>query len=98
MFSATSSSFQEDQDFDQVSIKVPELYPNHSKNALPQSGLKGLVFFEHSKSIQKAKIWNIDVKKISDHIKIKKKIPEASQEPQASSKDPNQDLKDMDVL
>ena len=34
----------------------------------------------------------------SDHIKIKIKIPNTSQEPPASSKAPNEDLKDMDVL
>ena len=35
--------------------------------------------------------------KASDHIKIKIKIPNPSQETQASSKAPNEDLKDMDV-
>ena len=34
----------------------------------------------------------------SDHIQIKIKMPNPSQEPPASSKAPNQDLKDMDVL
>ena len=38
------------------------------------------------------------VSKISDHIKIKIKMPNPSQEPPASSKAPNEDLKDMDVL
>ena len=33
-----------------------------------------------------------------DHIQIKIKMPNPSQEPSASSKAPNQDLKDMDVL
>ena len=36
--------------------------------------------------------------KISDHIQIKIKMPNPSQEPLASSKVPNEDLKDMDVL
>ena len=36
--------------------------------------------------------------KTSDHIQIKINIPNPSQEPPASSKAPNQDLKDMDVL
>ena len=38
------------------------------------------------------------VSKTSDHIQIKIKIPNPSQEPTASSKAPNDDLKDMDVL
>ena len=38
------------------------------------------------------------VAKTSDHIQIKIKMPNPSQEPPASSKDPNEDLKDMDVL
>ena len=38
------------------------------------------------------------VLKTNDHIKIKIKIPNPSQEPPVSSKAPNQDLKDMDVL
>ena len=38
------------------------------------------------------------VSKTSDHIQIKIKIPNPSQEHPASSKVPNDDLKDMDVL
>ena len=38
------------------------------------------------------------ISKISDHIQIKIKMPIPSQEPPASSKDANQDIKDMDVL
>ena len=38
------------------------------------------------------------VPKTIDHIKIKIKMPNPSQEPPASSKAPNQDLKDMDIL
>ena len=38
------------------------------------------------------------VSKTSDHIQIKIKMPNSNQEPPASSKAPNQDLKDMDVL
>ena len=36
--------------------------------------------------------------KTNDHIQIKIKMPNPSQEPPASSKAPNEDLKDMDVL
>ena len=38
------------------------------------------------------------VPKTSDHIQINIRMPSPSQEPPASSKAPNQDLKDMDVL
>ena len=38
------------------------------------------------------------VSKTSDHIQIKIKMPNPSQEPPASSKASDQDLKDMDVL
>ena len=38
------------------------------------------------------------VSKTSDHIQIKIKIPNPSQEPTAVSKALNKDLKDMDVL
>ena len=38
------------------------------------------------------------VPKTSDHIQINIRMPNPSQEPPASSKAPNEDLKDMDVL
>ena len=38
------------------------------------------------------------VPKTSDHIQINIRMPNPSQEPPASSKAPDQDLKDMDVL
>ena len=38
------------------------------------------------------------ISKTSDHIQIKIKMPNPSQEPPASSKAPNEDLKDMDNL
>ena len=38
------------------------------------------------------------ISKISDHIRINLKMPNPSQKPPASSKAPNEDLKDMDVL
>ena len=40
----------------------------------------------------------MDIIKTSDHIQIKIKMPNPSQEPPASSKAPNEDLKEMDVL
>ena len=44
------------------------------------------------------KIWKIVVSKTSDHIKIRIKISNLSQEPPTSSKAQNQDLKGMYVL
>ena len=41
---------------------------------------------------------DLGVSKTSDHIQIKIKMPNPSQEPSASSKAQNEDLKDMDVL
>ena len=41
------------------------------------------------------KIQNIGVSKTNDHIQIKIKMPNPGQEPLASSKAPNEDLKDM---
>ena len=38
------------------------------------------------------------VSKIRDHIQLKIKMPNPNQEPSASSKAPNEYLKDMDVL
>ena len=38
------------------------------------------------------------VSKTSEHMKIKMKMPNPSQDPPAFSKVPNQDFKDMDVL
>ena len=56
------------------------------------------MFFAPSKSIWRAKIRNMGVPKTSDHIQINFRMPNPSQEPPASSKAPNEDLKDMDVL
>merc|ERR1711954_23509 len=46
----------------------------------------------------RAKIRNMGVPKTSDQIQINIRMPNPSQEPPASSKAPNQDLKDMDGL
>ena len=56
------------------------------------------MFFASSKSRQKTKIGIMWLSKTSDHIQIKIKMPNPCQEPPASSKIPNQDLKDMDAL
>merc|ERR1711954_544487 len=52
----------------------------------------------HLQNQERAKILTMGVSKTSDHIQIKIKMPNPSQEPPAPSKPPNEDLKDMDVL
>ena len=56
------------------------------------------MFFASSKSRKRAKIWYNGVSKASDHIQIKIKMPNPSEEPQASSKAPNEDFNVIDVL
>ena len=56
------------------------------------------MFFAPSKSRQRAKIQNMGISKTNDHIQIKIKIPNPSQKLPASSKAPNEDLKNMDDL
>ena len=56
------------------------------------------MFFAPSKSRQRAKIRIMGVSKTSDHIQIKIKMPNPSQESPVSSKAPNQDLNGIDVL
>ena len=56
------------------------------------------MLFRPSTEGWKAKIQIMVVSKTSEHIKIKIKMPNPSQEPPVSSKAPNEALKDMDVL
>merc|ERR1712082_525500 len=56
------------------------------------------MFFASSKTRQRAEIANMGVPKTSDHIQINIRMPNPRKEPPASSKAPNEDLKDMDVL
>merc|ERR1712082_326007 len=56
------------------------------------------MFFVPSKSRERAKIQNTVVSRTRDHIQINIRMPNPGQKPPASSKAPNQDLKDLDVL
>ena len=56
------------------------------------------MFIAPSKSRERAKIRNLGISKTDDHIRIKIKMPNISQEPPVSSKSPKKDLEDMDVL
>ena len=64
----------------------------------PKPQMRTWMFFAHSKSRQRVKIWIMSVSKTSDHLPIKMKVPNPSQKPPASFKTPNQDLKEMAVL
>ena len=56
------------------------------------------MFFAPLKSRKRAKIWYMSIFKTSDQIWTKIKMPSPRQEPPASSKAPNEDLMDMNVL
>ena len=76
----------------------PSQEPPTSSKA-PNEDLKGMdILCTFKIKRERAKIPITGVSKTSDHIQIRIKIPNPSQEPPASSKAPNQDLKDMDVL
>ena len=55
-------------------------------------------FFAPSKWRWKAKLWIMVASNTRKHTQIKTKRPNPSQKPTVSSKAPNEDLKDMDVL
>ena len=80
-----------------IKMPTPSQEPPASSKA-PNQKLKDMDFFAPSKLRQRARIWNMGVSKISNHIQIKIKMPNFSLEPAGSSKGPNQDLKDMDAL
>ena len=84
-------------DFVKIRIKIPNpsQEPPVSSKA-PNEDSRTWMFFAPSKSREQAKIYITDISKTSDHIHIKIKMPNPSQEPPASSKVPNEDLKDMD--
>ena len=108
MFFAPSKSTERAKIFDfgapkitdhiQIKIKMPNSYwkPLASLKALNED-LKDMDVLCTLKS-QRAKILIMSVLKTTDHIQIKIKMPNPSQEPRASFKAPIEDLKDMYVL
>ena len=99
----------ESQNSDHGCVKNQCPYSNHDQDVnptqeptasskAPNEDLKDLDVLCNFKIKTGAKICSIGVSKTSDHIQIKIKIPNPSQEPPASSKAPDQDLRDMDVL
>ena len=64
----------------------------------PNKDLRDMDVLCTLKSRQGSKIQIMGISKTSNHSKIQMKKPNSSQEPQAPTKAPNQDLKDMDVI
>ena len=86
---------------DHIQIKIEMLNPSQEPQASSKAhkeDVRTWMFLAPLKSRWRAKIQNMGVSKTSDHIQIIIKIPNPSQEPAASPKARNQDLKDMDVL
>ena len=83
----------------QINIKISNLSQKPSASSkVPNQDFRGRDSFFTFKNQDRAKIQNIGLPKTSDHIQIKVMMPNSSQEPLASSKAPNQDLKDINVL
>ena len=86
---------------DHIQIKIKMPYPCQeplASSKLQNRTYRTRMFFAPSKSRHRVKIRIIGVSKTSDHIQIKLKMPNPSQETPASSKAPNEDFKDMDIL
>merc|ERR1711954_351397 len=83
----------------QINIRMPNpsQEPPASSKA-PNEDLKDMDVLCTFKIKIKSKIQHMGVPKTSDHIQINIRMPTPSQEPPASSKAPDEDLKDMDVL
>ena len=81
-----------------VSTTIDHIQIIQNPNEDAEASSKATMFFAPSKSGYKAKIWIMGVSTTRDHIQNKIKMPNPSQEPPASSRAPNKDLEDMDVL
>ena len=83
---------------DQIKIKMSNPIQEHPISSKAPNEDLTYMFFATSKQRLRANIQIMGVSKTSDHIQIKIKMPNTSQEPLVSSKAQNQDLEDMDVL
>ena len=83
----------------QIKIKIPNPSqdPPASSEA-PNEDLKDKDVLCTFKSRWRAEIQSMSVSKTKDNIRLMIKMLNPSQEPPASSKAPNEDLKDIDVL
>ena len=83
----------------QTKIEMPHTsQESPSSSKAPNEDFKDINVLCTFKLKTENKIQNMVVSKTSDHIQIKIKMTNPSQDPPVSSKAPNQDLKDMDVL
>ena len=83
----------------QIKMKMPNPSQKHPESAkAPNEDFKNMDILCTFKIKVESKIWVMGVSKTSDHIQIKIEIANPSQEPLASSKAPNQDLKDIFLL
>merc|ERR1711954_425528 len=92
-------SVSKTSDYIQIKIKMPNLsrQPPVSSKA-PNEDLKDMDVFCTFKIKIESQNLIMAVSKTNDHIQIKIKMQNPSQEPPASSIAPNESLKDMDVL
>ena len=99
----------ESQTSDHWSSKDQWTYPNWDQDAKPQSGtssvlqspkwvLRGYWCPLHLHNQDREQKFGKWIYQTSDHVQIKIKVPNTSQEPPESSKAPNEDLKNMDFL
>ena len=83
----------------QIEIKMPnpsQAHPASSKD--PHKDINNMDVLCTFKIKIERQIWIMVVSKTSNHIQIKIKMPNPSQAHPASSKDPHQDINNMDVL
>ena len=86
-------------DYIEINIKMPNPSQEHpASSKAPNQALKDMDVIYTFKIKIESQYLAYGVPKTSDHIHINIRMPNPSQEPPASSKAPNQDLKDMDVL
>merc|ERR1711954_567462 len=86
---------------DHIQIRSRCQTPIRNLQHPPKSQMRILwtwMFFAPSKSRKKAQIQIMGISNTSDHIQTKIKMPHPNQEPPASFKAPNEDLKTMDIL
>ena len=75
----------------------PNQEPPASSKA-PNKYLKDMVILCTFKIKTESQIWTMGISNTSEYIQIKINMPNSSQEPPASSKAPDEDFKDMDII
>ena len=86
---------------DHIQIKIKIQNPSQEppvSSKVPNKNIEDMDVLCIFKTKIESQIWQIGISKPSDHIQIKIKMPNPSQEPPAPTKAPNQYLKDIDAL